>query len=148
MAENKYICQSCFHKGMCLEYDDECYGCPHYVNTADVAPRCEVEALEKEIDRLKKILDYYALQYGTVKSQQQVIDRAKSEVAREIFEEIEAEIVAALESNYSVRSERMKRPRLEMADEFISCIEGKINALRGMEWFIAELKQKYTEEQK
>lgn len=72
----------------------------------------------------------------------------RSEVAREIFGEIEAEIVAALESNYHVKSERMKKPRLEMTDEFIAHIEGKINALCGMEWFIAELKQKYTEEQK
>ena len=55
MAENKYICQSCFHKGMCLEYDDECYGCPHYVNTADVAPRAEV-ALEV-IDEIQRTID-------------------------------------------------------------------------------------------
>lgn len=72
----------------------------------------------------------------------------RSEVAREICCEIESEIVAALESNYYVKSERMKKPRLEMADEFIAHIEGKINALRGMEWFVAELKQKHTEDQK
>jgi len=53
MAENKYICQSCFHKGMCLEYDDECYGCPHYVNAADVAPRSEVaREIFGEIERI------------------------------------------------------------------------------------------------
>ena len=33
----------------------------------------------------------------------------RSEVAREIFGEIEAEIVAALESNYSARTTRMKK---------------------------------------
>jgi hypothetical protein len=57
--------------------------------TADVAPKSEVDALEKEVERLKKILNNYALQYGTCMSQQKVIDKAKSEVAREIFEEIE-----------------------------------------------------------
>ena len=50
--------------------------------TADVAPKSEVE-------RLEHILDCYALQYGTVTDQQKVIEKAKSEVAREIFEEIE-----------------------------------------------------------
>lgn len=48
---------------------------------ADVAPR-------EEVERLERILNSYALQYGTVRDQQRVIDEAKSEVAREIFEEI------------------------------------------------------------
>ncbi len=49
---------------------------------ADVVPKSEVE-------RLQYILDSYALQYGTVKDQHEVIDKAKTGVAREIFEEIE-----------------------------------------------------------
>ena len=49
--------------------------------TADVVPNSEVE-------RLEHILDSYALQYGTVTEQQEIIDEAKAEVAREIFEEI------------------------------------------------------------
>ena len=49
--------------------------------TADVVPRAEVE-------RLQHILDCYALQYGTVKDQQSVIDKAKAETKREIGEEI------------------------------------------------------------
>jgi hypothetical protein len=52
------------------------------IPTADVVPKSEVE-------RLEQILNSYALQYGTVKDQQAVIDKAKAEVAREIFEEIE-----------------------------------------------------------
>ena len=52
------------------------------LSTEDVAPKSELE-------RLENVLNYYALQYGTVKDQQRVIDKAKSEVAREIFEEIE-----------------------------------------------------------
>jgi hypothetical protein len=50
--------------------------------TADVVPRAEVE-------RLQHILDSYAIQYGTVKDQREVMDRIKQETAMEIFEEIE-----------------------------------------------------------
>lgn len=50
--------------------------------TADVVPRAEVE-------RLEQILNSYALQYGTVKDQQEVIDKIKRETAMEMFEEIE-----------------------------------------------------------
>ena len=49
----------------------------------------EYQGANAEIERLKHILNCYALQYGTVTEQQRVIDKAKSEVAREIFEEIE-----------------------------------------------------------
>jgi hypothetical protein len=45
--------------------------------------------VDDENDRLRRILNSYALQYGTVKDQQAVIDKAKTDVAREIFEEIE-----------------------------------------------------------
>ena len=61
--------------------------------TADVAPKSEVDALEDEVDKLKTILGFYALKYGTVQSQQKVIDQAKSEVAREIFEEIDEAMI-------------------------------------------------------
>ena len=68
---------------------------------ADVAPKSEVEKqkleiwrLEGEIERLKHICHSYALQYGTVRDQQKVIDEAKAEVAREIFEEIELKLSA------------------------------------------------------
>lgn len=43
---------------------------------------------ESEVERLKSICNSYALQYGTVRDQQKVIDEAKREVAMEIFEEI------------------------------------------------------------
>lgn len=54
---------------------------------ADVAPRAEVE-------RLEQILNSYALQYGTVKDQQEVIDKIKRETAREIFAEIRKIVTA------------------------------------------------------
>ena len=59
------------------------------IPTADVVPKSEVLALENEIERLKYILDSYALQYGTVMDQHLVIEKERAEVAREIFEEIE-----------------------------------------------------------
>lgn len=49
--------------------------------TADVAPRAEVE-------RLERILNSYVLQYGTAVDKQKIIDEAKIEVAREIIGEI------------------------------------------------------------
>lgn len=55
--------------------------------TADVVPRAEVE-------RLEQILNSYALQYGTVKDQQEVIDKIKRETAREIFAEIRKIVTA------------------------------------------------------
>lgn len=53
----------------------------------------EVEKADKEIERLIKILENYALQYGTVTDKQKVIDQAKQKVAREIFEEFDNLIV-------------------------------------------------------
>ena len=64
----------------------------------------------------------------------------KSEVVRKICCEIEEEIVAALESNYKVRSQS------NITDELLMWVQGKIDALRGIEGFVEELKKKYTEE--
>ena len=66
---------------------EECLNCPlkEYISSADVVP-------DSEVERLKRILNSYTLQYGTVRDQQKVIDEAKREVAREIFEEIETKL--------------------------------------------------------
>ena len=50
--------------------------------TVDGVPR-------EDVDRLRHILNSYALQYGTVKDQKEVIDRIKQDTAREIFAEID-----------------------------------------------------------
>ena len=67
----------------------------------------------------------------------------REEVAR-IFAEIEEEIVAALESNYRdlrvLDDGRCNDYILEIVNKF----KGKIDALRGIEAFIEELKEKYT----
>lgn len=107
--------------------------------TEELTRRCE--EYEKEIFAKQKSLDNYALQYGTVRCHQKVIDKAKAEVAREIFEEIEREIVAALRSNYNAKQERVEK---QIPDDFVSYMcEGKIAALRGIDDFLAELKKKY-----
>ena len=84
------ICRNCFHSYVCEQFnenkDDNNKKChflnDHYVPIADVVPKSEV-------DRLTNILDSYALQYGTVMDKHIVIEKARQEVAREIFEEIE-----------------------------------------------------------
>ena len=75
----------------------------------------------------------------------------KSEVEK-IFAEIELEIKKALDSNYEARRIRLKNkhekreiPPCYCGDEFICICDGKITALRGIEYFLAELKKKYTE---
>ena len=89
--------------------------------TAEVAPKSEVE-------RLEHILDCYALQYGTVTDQQKVIEKAKSEVAREIFEKIEESIATHA---YTSKSEDY----MDGAFDTIEWVDSKID----------ELKKKYTE---
>lgn len=66
--------------------------------------------------------------------------RKSTDVAREIFAEIEQEIAAALKSNYKVL------PQVIDSYELYHTVQGKISALRGIEGFIAELKKKYESE--
>ena len=68
--------------------------------------------------------------------------RKASDVAREIFEEIEQEIAAALKSNYKVL------PQVIDSYEIYHTVKGKISALCGIDGFIAELKKKYESEGK
>lgn len=63
---------------------------------------------------------------------------------RRIFEEIEQEIVAALESNYRVYREHLEKYGDKPNLEFLCMCNAKVNALRGIEGFIAEIKEKYT----
>jgi hypothetical protein len=111
----------------CLYYDTES-DVQRYVKKhgyADVAPKSEVEQWKILVEAQRKRIDE--------------LNKTKAQVAREIFEEIEAEITAALKSNYEAR--RAYNP----TDEFHMWVQGKIDALGGIEYFIAELKKKYTE---
>ena len=66
--------------------------------------------------------------------------KGKEDTAREICEEIEREINDAFQSNYKAL------PLIEESEALWNRVNGKIDALRGIGWFIAELKKKYTGE--
>ena len=139
--------------------------------TCDVVPRSEYEDLEfqfKELDiecdRLEKVeekLQDYKRVFGElvinngnnivlIGDNVEFIDRrvaegfknlavkqAKQELAREMSVEMEHEIAEALKSNYKALSE------FEEADELYYRVKGKIDALRGIQDFLAELEKKY-----
>jgi len=68
----------------------------------------------------------------------------KSEVVKEIFEEIEQEIAEALKSNYRVLEAYDDGRCNEYILELVNRVKGKIAALRGIDDFIDELEMKYT----
>ena len=65
--------------------------------------------------------------------------KGREDAAREICEEIEREINDAFQSNYKAL------PLIEESEALWNRVNGKIDALRGIGWFIDELKKKYTE---
>ena len=99
---------------------------------AEVAPKSEVEWLEKENARLLSLSEY-----NRSVIEQDITD-AKAEVAREIFEEIENKINDDLKNNKRVL------PQVEISNALWNRVSGKINALQGVLEYIAELKKKYT----
>lgn len=129
-------CKNCIHWGKCSKTNGKTryYGetiasdnveelCEWFISTADVVPKSEVE-------RLEHILNSYALQYGTVTEQQEVIDKTKEEVAWEIFAEIDNILY------------RFAYPSLT-AIGTINVINAEGYHLRTRDY--AELKKKYTE---
>ena len=78
-------------------------------------------------------------------TQTEIVDE-KTELVRAIFSDLHQEIQSALESNYKARQERNKNRKWQrINDDFINTINGKIDALRGIEGFIDGLEKKYTE---
>jgi hypothetical protein len=69
----------------------------------------------------------------------------RAEVVNKICCEIEEEIVAALESNYRALKEWDDGRCNDYVLEIVNRIKGKIDALRGIEGFVEELKKKYTD---
>lgn len=65
--------------------------------------------------------------------------------ASDIFEELDKEITLAIESNYKVIHEYTDRYE-RMSEELLDRVRGKIDALRGIEDFVAELRKKYESE--
>lgn len=72
MACKESICRNCFHSYVCEQFnrnkDDNNEKChffnDHYVPTADVVPKSEVERLEQEIKALVAFKDYFGDLYG------------------------------------------------------------------------------------
>lgn len=77
---------------------------------------------------------------------ERLIRKAKSEVAREICCKIEKEIVAALESNYRAMREHNLKRSPDADGLLLERIYGKIDALRGIEGFVEELKKEIGNE--
>lgn len=163
------INEDCKYKNVTNEYTRGCNEVCDWaiktiknIPTEDVVPRSEVEEkqiqlevlydnvvkLETKLDqadqeeeRLKRILNNYALQYGTVTDKQKVIDKAKQDVAREMIEEFEKEIKLDLQNNYTERAKQ--RALYNFANDDY---DGKILALLAISEFIAQLKKKYIGE--
>jgi hypothetical protein len=91
---------------------------------------------QAELERLTVNMNAFGL---GMKREKERADNAKSEATKEFAESIKAEIREALKSNYKAKSERMAKPNVDMADEFISYCEGKIAALRGIDDFVDTL---------
>lgn len=75
-------------------------------------------------------------QLGEALRQREQFKRAVRASLRTMAESILDEIEAALESIYAARKERIERGHT--SDDFLSVIEGKIAALRGMQGFVEE----------
>ena len=127
---------------------------------ADVAPKSEYDAVvsavdnstkeflklhdkyqdqKTEIERLERICNSYAMQYGTVTDRQKVIDEAKAEVAREIFAEIEKTLSQWINRYYSITVSTF-----DLIEEPLKAM-GSESALRAFRDYVAELKKKHTE---
>ena len=116
-------CEGCIHEKVCLhrsniqsetyaymgvKYDTE--RCKNFISAADVVPKSEVEKLEAYIDDLNDSKEHLVV----------MLEEAKTDVAREIFEDIE--------NNYA---------------DFL--FDGYRNIVVLTEKDFAELKKKYTE---
>lgn len=139
-------CDDCIHEKVCLhraniqtdtyaymgvKYDTE--KCEHFKAAADVVPKSEVDVWKQNRFNLYQKLECYKM--------------ASQKVARGIFEEIEAEITEALKCNYKRRTEYYTKERFKKEDgEFINTVNGKIDALRGIDGFIDEIKKKYIKD--
>ena len=91
--------------------------------TADVAPKSEVEKLERTVKYLEGVCE-------------SLPDKVKAEVSREIFDDIENAIDNELQNNYKVL------PQFEFSNELWNKMSGRIEALKEICDFIAELKTK------
>ena len=142
-------CGNCIHKNVCELYDivqdpTHAVGCGIFLDTSDVVPKSDVEALRREIARLEKALCNSLPSYCQVMTEKQVMEIGKAygrrEVAREIFEEIERKVKASI----TIHLEEINKEHIKDTPLY-DRHSGILFALQDMDDFIAELKKKYTE---
>lgn len=111
-----------------------------------------INRYEAEIERLN----------GCVKTEDEVraiateailrmVETIKAEAVKEFAEKVHTEIYEALESNYKARQEHInkwKDPNAYIGGGFVSMCDGKIAALRGIDYFIDNLVKEMTEQRK
>lgn len=146
------VCKDCIHFCVCSPYTapNESYpevdGCKCFRPTADVVPRSEVDQWYHEYhvikDELKQEKMYHKETEKLADKYCAELQTAKTEVVREIFDEIEQEILSAIDNNLKRMAEQ------DSANEIWRMCVSKKNTLCGIYDFIAELKKKYTEENK
>ena len=136
-------CEECIHEKVCLHraniqtdtyaymgvnYDTK--SCKHFMPTADVAPKSEVERLEKELDSKQFRCDSCDRIMLTGAEHRYCVKQAKAEVARYIFEEIE---------------KARKRWEVVYSDDHFGYGGGAYGYLESdVDHTIYELKKKYT----
>ena len=89
------------------------------IATVDVAPKSEVDQLERNLAQCE---NGYRQEMHLLQCK---LANAKTEVAREIFDDIEKEIELAIDSNCKVR-----RDAQDDNDSLAMYVEGKIDCLR------------------
>lgn len=79
------------------------------------------------------------------KARQVGYEQGKREIARQILKELHEEILAARKSNFeAIREREIKHNVNRYEDTFCYYCDGKIHALDGIDYFIAELEKKYV----
>lgn len=118
-------CKKCIHFDVCYKRAGNIAKyCAAFQDKADVVPRSEVEKFIQEIDQIQK--DKAEVTY----LKEQLITKAKQEVAKQIFEEIESLVAKYIDISIQTKS-----------------ITSELN-FEDMETDLAELKKKYIGEEK
>lgn len=104
----------------------------------------EIERLECQIGMLNEITNSYALQYGTAIDKEIILKGVKTEVAREIFAEIDnmfIDFISLFHDNISKATIEQNKDKQQVNSVALSVIDTARKCL-------AELKKKYLGEQK
>ena len=94
---------------------------------------------QAEIERLTINMNAFGL---GMKQEKERADTIRAEAIKEFAKDIHEEIRKALDNNYKVRNQRIERnltdKLAETCDVFVQYVEGKIDALRGVDGFVCD----------